>query len=74
MTATTKKVVRSDLSIDSAFDRRLGLESDVRLAVFTVEGAREVCISFVPMGGKTLEDSDRHIKENMTLEDVFFVS
>src|SRR4029434_5170217 len=38
MTTTTKRVVRSDLWIDRAFDERLAREPDVSLRVFAVEG------------------------------------
>ncbi|MGE4241239.1 hydroxyacid dehydrogenase [Ramlibacter sp.] len=38
MTATGKRVVRSDLWISPAFDERLARESDISLAVFPIEG------------------------------------
>jgi D-3-phosphoglycerate dehydrogenase len=38
MTTTEKRVVRSDLWIDRAFDERLGRESDVSVRVFPVSG------------------------------------
>lgn len=41
MAAATKKVVRSDLWIDPAFDQRLGVEDEISLAVFPVRGPQE---------------------------------
>lgn len=38
MTTTTKKVVRTDLWIDAAFDQRLAAERDIALGVFAVRG------------------------------------
>lgn len=40
----TKNVVRSDLWIDSAFDSRLGLESDIRLSVFPAHGPQDAAL------------------------------